>query len=122
VTVDLDHRPAAQGKLADPLSPASISAKTGLFSLTLSWRLWISASRPGPGASHRSLCASTPFFAAQYRIVGFDHPNVELRREGDFKSDLIELVAGFPFVLFVVDDTVFVGDASLATSMSILGE
>ena len=64
--------------------------------------------------------ASTPFFAAQYRTVGFDHPNLELRREADFKSDLLELVAGSPFVLFMVDDAIFVGDASLSASMSIL--
>jgi len=64
--------------------------------------------------------ASTPFFAAQYRTVGFDHPEVELRREADFKSDLLELVAGSPFVLFMVDDAIFVGDASLSASMSIL--
>ena len=64
--------------------------------------------------------ASTPSFAAQYRIVGLDHPKVELRRESDFKTDLIGLVAGSPFVLFVVDDTLFVGDASLTAGMSIL--
>ncbi len=64
--------------------------------------------------------ATTPLFAAQYRIVGLDHPDVEFRREDDFKRDLVELVAGSLFALFVVDDTLFVGDASLATATSIL--
>jgi len=121
VTVDLDHRPAAQGKLADPPISCVIFSKDRPLQLdAVLASLDLSVSDLGQARVTVLYAASTPFFAAQYRIVGFDHPNVELRREGDFKSDLIELVAGFPFVLFVVDDTVFVGDASLATSMSIL--
>ena len=64
--------------------------------------------------------ASTPFFAAQYRILGLDHPSVEFHRERDFKPDLVELVAASQFVLFVVDDTIFVADALLSAGTSIL--
>ena len=64
--------------------------------------------------------ASTPSFAAQYRIVALDHPHVRFRRESDFKRDLVDIVAGSRYVLFLVDDTIFVGDASLATGISSL--
>ena len=64
--------------------------------------------------------ASTPGFAGQYRIVGLEHPGTTLRRETDFRADLLSLLRDRRFVLFVVDDTVFLGAATLSAGTSVL--
>ena len=120
--MDPDHRRlATQDKPGNPSVSCVVFSKNRPLQLDAALAsLDLSVSDLGQAQVTVLYAASTPFLAAQYRIVGIDHPNVELRREGDFKSDLIELVAGSTFVLFVVDDTLFVGESSLATGMSIL--
>ena len=121
MTVAPGRRFVAQGKPGNPQTACVVFSKDRPLQLDAALAsLDLSVSDLGQARVTVLYAASTPFFAAQYRIVGLDHPNVEFRRESDFKRDLVELVAGSPFVLFVVDDTLFVGDASLTTGMSIL--
>ncbi len=121
MTVAPDGRFVARGKPGNPKIACVVFSKDRPLQLDAALAsLDLSVSDLGQARVTVLYAASTPFFAAQYRIVGLDHRNVEFRRESDFKTDLVELVAGSPFVLFVVDDTLFVGDASLATGMSIL--
>jgi GT2 family glycosyltransferase len=121
VAVASDHYLVAQGKPDKPQISCVVFSKNRPLQLDATLAsLDLSVSDLGQARVTVLYAASTPFFAAQYRIVGLDHPNVKFRREGDFKSDLVELVAGLPFVLFVVDDTIFVGEASLEAGVSIL--
>jgi glycosyltransferase involved in cell wall biosynthesis len=62
--------------------------------------------------------ASTQQFESLYAEVAASHPAVHLRRERSFKRDLLDLVSPTRYVGFVVDDTVFVRDFSLATVLS----
>jgi glycosyltransferase involved in cell wall biosynthesis len=63
---------------------------------------------------------SSAVFETQYRTVMADHPRAVMRRERDFKADLAELAASARYLLFVVDDTLFVGDVSLAAAVAVL--
>lgn len=56
---------------------------------------------------------STPEQASLYRLLISEHPAVEFVREQDFKQDLIDIVHGSERVLFLVDDTLIVGDVDL---------
>jgi glycosyltransferase involved in cell wall biosynthesis len=60
---------------------------------------------------------STPAFAAGYRVLANEHQGVEFLRESDFKADLVRLVEGTSHVMFLVDDTLFVGPLSLARAI-----
>ena len=64
--------------------------------------------------------ASLPRFAAGHRVLVSEHPHIDFRREVDFKSDLVSLAADSEYVLFLVDDTLFVGGLSLAAPIGIL--
>lgn len=60
--------------------------------------------------------------AWMYRIVAFEHPEVEFIRERSFKRDLIDLARDSRHVLFLVDDTVVVRDFDLARARAVLDE
>ncbi len=49
----------------------------------------------------------------QYGILRETYPEVEFMKEGDFRRDLLDLVAPYRYVLFLVDDNLFVGDFTL---------
>ena len=66
--------------------------------------------------------ASTPAFAAGYRVLTNEHPGVEFLRESDFKVELIRLIEGTSHVMFLVDDTLFVGSLSLAQAIKVLDD
>jgi hypothetical protein len=66
--------------------------------------------------------ASAPAYAAGYHILANEHPGVVFCRESDFKADLVGLVNGLTYILFVVDDTLFVGPLSLAQATRVLDE
>lgn len=74
----------------------------------------------GSAELHVLYKASTPAFAAAYRRLGNEHRNVVLHREVDFKADLIGIVGGADHVLFLVDDTLFLGPLSLAATVEVL--
>ncbi|MBI2781899.1 MAG: glycosyltransferase family 2 protein [Chloroflexi bacterium] len=63
---------------------------------------------------------STPRFAAGYRVLAAAYPDVEFVQEAQFKPDLLRVVEGSAYVLFLVDDTLFVGPASLGTAVAVL--
>lgn len=65
---------------------------------------------------------SAPAFAAGYRVLANEHPGVQFLRESDFKADLVRLVEGTSHVMFLVDDTIFVGSFSLARTIQVLDE
>jgi glycosyltransferase involved in cell wall biosynthesis len=64
--------------------------------------------------------ASTPRYAAGYRVLTAQHPRATLHVEADFKRDLTGLLNRSPHVLFLVDDTIFVAEFSLATAIDAL--
>lgn len=63
---------------------------------------------------------STAYFAAQYRVLAGQHPDVTLVREANFKADLVRLATSSTHLLFLVDDTLFVDSLSLATAVRTL--
>jgi glycosyltransferase involved in cell wall biosynthesis len=65
---------------------------------------------------------SSPNFAAQYRVLANEHSDVVFVREVQFRSDLVELAQGSAHVMFLVDDTLFVGPLSLARTIQLLDE
>lgn len=66
--------------------------------------------------------ASKPAFAAGYRVLANEHPGVRFQLESDFRADLIRLVEESAYVLFLVDDTLFVGPTSLVGTIEVLDE
>ncbi len=69
---------------------------------------------------HVLYTTSEPRFAAGYRVLARDHSHVAVHREVDFKRDLIGLVDGSDLVLFIVDDTLFVGELSINVAIGAL--
>ncbi len=65
---------------------------------------------------------SGPRFATQYRVLAIEHGDVEFVREARFKPDLVGLVQDSAHVIFVVDDTLFVGPLSLARTIQVIDE
>ena len=65
---------------------------------------------------------SGPHFAAQYRVLATEHPGITFVREARFKPDLVELAQGSPHVMFLVDDTLFVGALSLVQAIKVLDQ
>ena len=53
--------------------------------------------------------ATTAFQAALYRQLAREHPDVQLVREGNFGEDVRRVVDRWEHVLFLVDDTIFIG-------------
>ncbi len=45
-----------------------------------------------------------------YAGLGSEYPDVEFRKEGGFKSDLLQIIDNHKFVMFVVDDCIFCAD------------
>lgn len=64
--------------------------------------------------------SSSPRYAAGYRVVAAQHPNIRFRQESDFKADLLAVLSGARYVMFVVDDTLFVGRLSLMAAVGAL--
>lgn len=57
--------------------------------------------------------ASTQRYLSQYQQLQQDYPQIIFKQEQSFKSDLLEM-AVLPYLLFLVDDNIFVRDFSLA--------
>jgi glycosyltransferase involved in cell wall biosynthesis len=57
--------------------------------------------------------ASTSQSRSLYRQVMREHPDVRFVEEGDFRHDLLRLVQWHEYILFAVDDTIFVRDFCL---------
>ncbi len=62
---------------------------------------------------------SAPRYSAGYRILASKHTRVAFHREVDFKADLVSLVDGSDYVLFLVDDTLFVGGLSIEAAIGV---
>jgi len=59
-------------------------------------------------------------FEDAYSKVMADHPSVRFLKETNFKKDLVKLLKDKEFVLFVVDDTIFLKKYSLDTAALLL--
>src|SRR5271165_4937382 len=57
--------------------------------------------------------ATTSRMLSLYRRLMQEHPAVDFIREGNYRSDTLTLVREADYVMFVVDDTVFVRDFSM---------
>jgi glycosyltransferase involved in cell wall biosynthesis len=64
--------------------------------------------------------ASTSRLLSYYRRLALEHTEVDFVRETDFRRDLLVLMRGWPFILFVVDDTIFVHDFSIVAASKAL--
>lgn len=64
--------------------------------------------------------ASSERFGRGYDRLKRDHPGVTFVAESDFKADLLGIVSAGTHVLFLVDDTIFLGDCSLGSAVSAL--
>ncbi len=64
--------------------------------------------------------ASTSRLSSLYRRLRDEHPAVDFVRERDFRRDLLVLLRGQDYILFVVDDTMFVRDFTVADIASSL--
>ncbi len=56
---------------------------------------------------------STPLHESQYARLKEDYPAVDFRPEKNFQDDLMSLAAPSEYILFLVDDNIFVRDFSL---------
>ena len=54
-------------------------------------------------------CASNSYIRNLYEVLKSEHPDVTFVPEKDFRTDLQRLATGSRFLLFLVDDTLFVG-------------
>ena len=78
-------------------------------------RSWERHCQDAASASIRVLYqASTSRLLSLYRRLLREHPQADFVREVDFRRDLLLLLRGREGVLFVVDDTVFVQDFTMA--------
>ncbi len=59
-------------------------------------------------------------FESLYRQCEREHPTVRMVREVDFAADVLNVVAAYEFVCFVVDDTIFIRPFSFASIIGIL--
>lgn len=66
--------------------------------------------------------ASTPFQQSLYCNLKEAFPAVEFVQEASFKRDLLSLLKGFTYVLFLVDDNIFVEDFSLCEIIGTLNQ
>ena len=71
---------------------------------------------------HALVAASTPRHASLYRILELDYPKIQMHREQVFKSDILAIVRPFTYVLFFVDDSIFLADFSIAKAISVLAK
>jgi hypothetical protein len=71
---------------------------------------------------HVLYVASTPSYAAGYRVLANQNPQVTLHPESDFKADLLRLAEGSRHLFFLVDDTLFVGKASVGQPIQLLSD
>lgn len=60
-------------------------------------------------------------YERQYATLRRDYPTVEFRKERSFKADLLDVLSQSPYVLFLVDDNIFVRDFALGHASSSLG-
>ncbi len=63
---------------------------------------------------------SGPLHDAQYEELRKEFPSVRFVREGVFREDLLALVSSYPYVLFLVDDNIFVRDFEIGKAVSAL--
>lgn len=64
--------------------------------------------------------ASTPELAAQYEVLKSDYPTVTFLRETDFKQDVLAILQGSTYVLFTVDDCLYVRPFTLGQARRML--
>ena len=71
-----------------------------------------------PGSASTSVTvlyrASTSRLLSLYRTLQREHPGVDFVREGSFRRDLLQLMRRHEYLLFVVDDTVFIEDFKMS--------
>lgn len=58
--------------------------------------------------------------ARQYAELSKEYPEIRFLHESDFKQDLLSLVGSSPFLLFLVDDNIFVKDFVVAEAANFL--
>ena len=64
--------------------------------------------------------ASKGFFAGQYERLKKDFQFVMFEQENDFKRQVLSALDGYEYVLFLVDDNIFVGDFSVGQIIRVL--
>ncbi|HEY3913748.1 MAG TPA: hypothetical protein VGN61_04605, partial [Verrucomicrobiae bacterium] len=76
-------------------------------------RSWKKRCQDAAAASVKVLFkASTPRILSFYRRLMQEHPEVDFVQERNFRADTLSLLEGQDYVLFTVDDTLFVQDFS----------
>ncbi len=63
---------------------------------------------------------SHPMHEAQYEKLKKDFPSVRFVKEGPFKDDLLSLISAYRYVLFLVDDNIFVRDFEVKDAIDAL--
>jgi glycosyltransferase involved in cell wall biosynthesis/cephalosporin hydroxylase/tetratricopeptide (TPR) repeat protein/cyclopropane fatty-acyl-phospholipid synthase-like methyltransferase len=61
---------------------------------------------------------SSALHANQYQILKAEYPSVHFVRENSFKDDLLALISSSEYILFLVDDNIFVKGFSIDHAMS----
>ncbi|MFZ3138518.1 MAG: putative sugar O-methyltransferase, partial [Thermodesulfovibrionales bacterium] len=64
---------------------------------------------------------SSPLHEEQYQTLRSEHTSVEFIKESNFKNDLLSIISSCDFVLFLVDDNIFVRDFSFIKIIERLG-
>ena len=66
--------------------------------------------------------ASHESYERQYELLRRDYPTVDFRRERSFKADLLDVLSQSTYVLFLVDDNIFVRDFTLGKATNVLAD
>lgn len=64
--------------------------------------------------------ATSEEHARDYAVVARENPKVEFLAETDFRASVLELVEGAAWILFAVDDTIFVREFDVAAATQLL--
>jgi glycosyltransferase involved in cell wall biosynthesis len=75
----------------------------------------------GDAKVHVLYKASNDVFESHYEKLKKDFPSVMFIEESDFKEQVLRVLDGYEYVLFLVDDNIFVGDFSCGRIIRMLG-
>jgi len=81
-----------------------------------SFQIALAAAGESPPPTRVIYAASSEAHARSYRLLESEFFWVEFVKEKDFKSDVLGAVKGFDYVLFLVDDNIFVRPCSLTNT------
>lgn len=105
----------------DALISAVVFSKDRAMQLDATLRSFRLHCRDSHGVSITVLYAvSSDTHVRQYAELAIEYPDIRFLRESNFKEDLLSLVDSAAYLLFLVDDNIFVKDFSISDAVGFL--